>query len=56
MNAQGRGEDWVELPADPEAEYDGVIEISARRSGTAAFLARTVPIASCRCAKWRARP
>jgi aconitate hydratase len=27
MEAQGRGKDWVELGADPDAEYDGVIEI-----------------------------
>src|SRR6476469_9372647 len=27
MDAQGRGEDWVELLADEGAEYDGVIEI-----------------------------
>ncbi len=27
MEAQGRGKDWVELGADPDAEYDGIIEI-----------------------------
>jgi aconitate hydratase len=27
MDAQGRGKDWVELQADEDAEYDGVIEI-----------------------------
>lgn len=27
MRAQGRDSDWVELLADPDAEYDGVIEI-----------------------------
>lgn len=27
MDAQGRGKDWTELVADPDAEYDGIIEI-----------------------------
>ena len=27
MDAQQRGKDWVEVGADPDAEYDGVIEI-----------------------------
>ncbi len=38
LAAQGRGDDWMELTADADAEYDDVIEIN---------LAEVVPLAAC---------
>ena len=37
LDAQGRGEDWIEILADPDAEYDRVVDID---------LARLVPLAA----------